>query len=138
MILTNEEEEELVSFLCRLSDIGYPKTRRQVVNLVNQIAISRGRPKISMSWWDSLRRRYSHLSLRSASTLSVARAKASDPKCIKRYFDILKETLRENELMGMPTSIFNMDETGTPLDPKAPTLVGKNMLTVPRLVQRCK
>ena len=118
-ILTDEEEEELVSFLCRLSDIGYPKTRRQVVNLVNQIAISRGRPKISMSWWDSFRRRYSHLSLRSASTLSVARAKASDPKCIKRYFDILEETLRENELMDMPTSIFNMDETGMPLDPKA-------------------
>ena len=70
-ILTDEEEEEeeeLVSFLCRLSDIGYPKTRKQVVDLVNQIAITRGRTEISMSWWDSFRRRYSHLSLRSAST----------------------------------------------------------------------
>ena len=53
-ILTDEEEEELVSFLCRLSDIGYPKTRRQVVDLVNQIAVSRGRPEISMSWWEAL------------------------------------------------------------------------------------
>ena len=122
-VLTDEEEEELVSFLCRLSDIGYPKTRRQVVDLVNQIAVSRGRPEISMSWWDSFRRRYSHLSLRTASTLSVARAKASDPKCIERYFDILKETLRENGLMDMPASIFNVDETGMPLDPKAPKTI---------------
>ena len=60
------------------------------------------------------------LSLRSASTLS---AKAQDLKCIKRYFDILEETLRENELMDMPTSIFNMDITGMPLDPKAPKTI---------------
>ena len=73
-VLTNEEEEELVSFLCRLSDIGYPKTRRQVVDLVNQIAVSRGRPEISMSWWDSFRRRYSHLSeLHQHSLLHVQR-----------------------------------------------------------------
>ena len=118
-ILTDEEEEELVSFLCRLSDIGYPKTRKQVVDLVNQIAITRGRTEISMSWWDSFRRRYSHLSLRSASTLSVARANASDPQRIEHYFDILEETLRENGLMDTPASIYNMDETGMPLDPKA-------------------
>ena len=118
-ILTDEEEEELVSFLCRLSDIGYPKTRKQVVDLVNQIAITRGRTEISMSWWDSFRRRYSHLSLRSASTLSVACANASDPQRIEHYFDILEETLRENGLMDTPASIYNMDETGMPLDPKA-------------------
>ena len=57
------------------------------------------------------------LSLRSASTLS---AKASDLKCIKRYFDILKETLCENKLMDMPISIF---ETGMHLDPKAPKTI---------------
>ena len=56
-ILTDEEEEELVSFLCRLSDIGYPKTRKEVVELVNQIAISRGHEKISMLWWESFRKR---------------------------------------------------------------------------------
>ena len=42
-VLTDEEEEELVSFLSRLSDIGYPKTRKQVVDLVNHIMITRGR-----------------------------------------------------------------------------------------------
>lgn len=120
-VLTDEEEEELVSFLSRLSDIGYPKTRKQVVDLVNHIAITRGRTQISMSWWDSFRRRYSHLSLRTASTLSVARAKAPDPKCIEHYFNILEETLQE--LMESPSSIYNMDETGMPLDPKSPKTV---------------
>ena len=65
-----------------------------------------------MSWWDSFRRRYSHLSLRTVSTLSVARAKASDPKCIEHYFNILEETSQDNGLMVSPSSIYNMDETG--------------------------
>ena len=117
-LLTDEEEEELVSFLCRLSDIGYPKTRKQVVDLVNQLAISRGHKALSLSWWDSFKRRHSHLSLRTASSLSIARTKASDPKCIQHYFDILEETLWENELNDAPERIYNMDETGMALDPK--------------------
>ena len=46
-VLTDEEEEELVSFLCKLADIGYPKTTKQVVDLVNQIAIIRAIPKLA-------------------------------------------------------------------------------------------
>ena len=53
----------------------------------------------------------------------MARAKASDPKCIEHYFNILEDTLQENGLMESPSSIYNMDEMGIPLDLKSPKTV---------------
>ena len=44
---------------------------------------------------------------------------------ISRYFDLLEETLIENNLIEKPCNIFNMDETGMPLDPIAPKVVAK-------------
>ena len=35
------------------------------------------------------------------------------------YFDLLEEKLLENELKDCPCQIFNMDESGMPLDPKS-------------------
>ena len=34
------------------------------------------------------------------------------------YFQLLKDTLIENNLMDSPNQIYNVDETGMPLDPK--------------------
>ena len=53
------------------------------------------------------------------SSLSKARALASTRDVIDRYFDLLEETLLENELKDCPCQIFNMDESGMPLDPKS-------------------
>ena len=38
---------------------------------------------------------------------------------IDRYFDLLEETLLENELKDCPCQIFNMDESRMPLDQKS-------------------
>jgi hypothetical protein len=37
---------------------------------------------------------------------------------LENYFDILEQTLIENDLLHCPCQIFNTDETGIPLDPK--------------------
>lgn len=113
----------MVAFLCRLSDIGYPKTRQQVLQLVNQIVSSRGGVGVSRGWWDGFRGRHPELSLRSASSLSVARSKASAQSCLDQYFNILEETMEEYGLVDRPGLIYNMDETGMPLDPKAPRTI---------------
>ena len=42
---------------------------------------------------------------------------------MKHYFDMLKKTLQENKLMNSPGQIYNVDECGMPLDPKAPDVV---------------
>ena len=53
-----------------------------------------------------------------ATTLSIARAKASSPESMKKYFSLLEETLKKYGLGDDPALVFNMDETGFPLDPK--------------------
>ena len=42
---------------------------------------------------------------------------------ISQYFKLLKETLEQNKLMNSPQQIYNVDETGVPLDPKALSIV---------------
>ena len=40
-----------------------------------------------------------------------------------KYFDLLKDTLVENDLMESPNRIYNVDETGMPLNHSAPKIV---------------
>ena len=47
----------------------------------------------------------------------------SDPKIIKKYFDLLEESLVNNDILDKPSQIFNLDETGMPLDPTPPRVV---------------
>ena len=55
--------------------------------------------------------------------MSTTRDLASDPSVFEVYFNLLEETVEENELMGKPGQIYNMDETGLPLDPKPPRTI---------------
>ena len=62
--------------------------------------------------------RHPELVLRTPATLSSCRASASTKECIDNYFDVLEKVLNDNDLQDQPSPIFNMDETGFPLDPK--------------------
>ena len=48
----------------------------------------------------------------------IVNRNASDRISIDNYFDELEQTLEENGLFDKPCLVFNMDETGMPLDPK--------------------
>ena len=118
-LLSEEEEEDLVAFLVQSSEIGYAKTRLDTIAIVQKMLFRKGRMQpITNGWWSAFRKRHPILSLKSAATLSTARAKASSNKTIGKYFDLLQETLIENGLNDDPSLIFNMDESGFPLDPK--------------------
>ncbi len=58
--------------------------------------------------------------LRNASQLSAVRSKATDIDMLGRYFDLLEETLTTYDLRHKPAQIYNMDESGMPLDPLDP------------------
>ena len=122
--LTDEEEEDLATFIENCASVGYAKTRKQILALAERMLYVRGiEIHLSDGWWVSFLKRYPFLTLRTPASLSTARARASDPESIKLYFDLLEETLVENELMSRPGQIYNMDETGLPLDPKPPKTV---------------
>ena len=44
---------------------------------------------------------------------------------LQRYFDLLEEMVKGNKLEGRPGQVFNMDESGMLLDPKAHRLVSQ-------------
>lgn len=122
--LTTEEEEELATFVTRCATIGYGKTRKDVLALVQRICASRGLcVTVSSGWWDSFVQRYPNLTLRAPAPLSHARSNASSYDVVESYFDLLEETLVENDLLNKPGQLYNMDESGMPLDPKSPKIV---------------
>jgi len=124
--LNASEEQELVQFLTRSAAIGYGKSRKEVIALVQCIVDSKGIPRtVSNGWWESFCRRHPNISLRSAAPLSLVRAQASNPEMLSRYFDLLERTVEENQLSGKPRQIFNMDESGMSLDPKALKIVAE-------------
>lgn len=118
--LTHQEEEELVCFLLRCASIGYPRSRLEVIAIVQRLCDRRGLTKVvSHGWWESFCRRHRNITLRVPAPLSLARAKASDVAVINNYFDMLETTLVEYDLLDKPCQLFNIDETGLPLDPKS-------------------
>lgn len=120
-----EEEKELLKFLSGCAKIGYGKSKRQVLCLVEAILMKkRGVPSVPVTkgWWESFQKHHPQLTLRFFETLSYARAIASSREVIDDYFDLLEETLAQNDLPNKPSQIFNCDESGFPLLPEA---VGK-------------
>ena len=124
--LTATEEIELVRFLCGCGMMGYAKSKAEVLAIVQRVLDRKGIcHQVTKGWWAGFQRRNPELALRSATTLSQARSNATDPEMLGYYFDLLEETLRSNGLIDKPNQMFNMDESGMPLNPGNPKLVFK-------------
>ena len=94
--------------------------------MVQQICDKRrteGEICVTHGWWERFCQRHPEISLRSASVLTHSRAKGASPEALNEYFDILEYTLEKYGIQSEPGSIFNMDETGMPLDPKSMQVV---------------
>ena len=109
-LLTDEEESRLADFLVGCATIGYAKSRKEVLAIVQQIFDSRNAGVVvTKGWWASYQKRHPKLTLRHAEPLAYARAVANNSEAIHRYFDLLEETLRENGLTDRAAQIFNCD-----------------------------
>lgn len=60
--------------------------------------------------------RNSELALRKGDPTANVRMDYLNKEIMEQYFDMLKKTLLENNLMGNPAQIYNVDESGLPLD----------------------
>ena len=124
--LTVEEEEELEDFLIGCASVGYARSRYQVMQLVGEVVSHKGLATgVTHGWWEGYKKRHPKLTLSTAAPVSYARAMASNPEIINNYFDLLESTLVENDLLDKPAQIFNIDETGMPLDPSPPLVVAR-------------
>ena len=78
---------------------------------------------VSDGWWTSFKKRHGCLSFRVAEKLSYTRAVLSSPEILNSYFDLLEETMKQNDLFDKPSQIFNLDESGMPLSPTPPKVI---------------
>ena len=124
--LDSQEEEALEDYLLQVSSVGYGKTRRQVKSIVGNVAADKGilrKSHVSDGWWRRFLERHPKLSLRHGDATGHVRMNAITRENIQTYFDLLKEVLDENDFAPHPERMYNMDETGMPLDPKPPRVV---------------
>ena len=80
---------------------------------------------MSDGWWFRFTRRRPTLSLRKDDGFSHARADNTKRDVFVSYFELLKATLIENDLLDKPAQIYNCDESGLPLDHKMPRVIAK-------------
>ena len=127
--MTDEEEKKLVCYLQDAADIGYGKTRKQVQVIVEAVAKEKGLmdggKKISDGWWRRFKERQSSLSLRKGDSTAAVRLSCTNAENLKQYFSLLGKVLTENDLLEKPAQLYNMDETGMPIDHKPPNVIAK-------------
>ena len=74
-------------------------------------------------WWRRFLERHSELCLRKGDALALSRAAAITDDNVRQYYSLLKATLEEYGILNCPSQIYNMDESGMPLDHKPPKVL---------------
>jgi hypothetical protein len=119
-LLTDPEEKALANIIVGCAFIGFAKSRQDILAIVQRILQTKGvtSAPVTHGWWYSFKKRHPHITLRQAEPLAYARAAATNPEIIAKYFDLLEETLKDNDLLTKPAQIFNCDDSGMALNHK--------------------
>jgi len=124
-----EEEGNLTMFLEVVAGVGYGKTRKQVMNLVETTARDKGvlrKQKISDGWFQRFIERQPQLSLWKGDRTAFVRMNAmKKQEELDNYYITLNSVLVENNLMDKPGQIYNVDESGMLLEHRSPFVLAK-------------
>ena len=124
------EESELTSNLIDASNMGYGKTRREVFSIVERYVKQKQDVKlrsatITHGWWQKFLKRNPSLSLRAGDATAGIRIDAINTENLKNYFDQLRSIFDDFDFDNHPEAVYNMDETGVPLEPRPPKVVAQ-------------
>ena len=72
-----------------------------------------------------IKSRHKDVVLRNPETLTHCRITGASDANIEIYFDLHEKTIYEAEINERPSQIFNLDESGFPLNPKSPKVMAK-------------
>ena len=125
--LNDEEKEELVKWLEGCAEVGCAKSVREVRAIVGAIVGKKHNaecPVVSHGWWDRFRARHPHLRLRAGESLAYVRATCTNRVILDKYFDMLEDVIAKNYLDDKPGRIFNLDESGIPLQHRPGRRIG--------------
>ena len=99
--------------------------RRDVMAIAQSVASSKGvlrEERITQGWFHRFLGRQEDLALRRGDNTAHSRMNAMNLETVKQYFDLLEDTLKELDLLLCPAQVYNVDESGMPLDPRAPNI----------------
>lgn len=138
--LTREEEQELGTYLKHCAKVGYGKTRHDVLGIVETVATEKGVLRcgqVSSGWWRRFLERQKDLSLRQGDSTAHVRMDAMNCETMQHYFTLLKDTLESHDLVSRPVQIYNVDESGVPLNPRPPKVVSTKGRQTKKVRYRC-
>ena len=109
--VTDGEEAELVNFFVRSANVGYAKTKEDVVVVVSCVAQSKDSPIVLLAsaWYKSFRKWHLHLTLRTAEILSYTQYMFTDQDVIDKYLNLLIDRLSDNKLIDRQRSSVVMN-----------------------------
>ena len=107
-VLTEHEEDELVSYCVNMADMGFGLSRSDVMVVAFEIAEASGRKHpftdgaAGRAWYDGFRPRHPQLTLRSTQSLSHARASCANLEIISDYFGKLAAVCAKLNVLMKP------------------------------------
>lgn len=125
--LSPQEEKEFANFLEETAKTGYGRSRKQIKEIAEHVAHDKSllepQKSVSDGWYHGFMKRQPHLSLRKGDAIANVRMECLDKDAMTEYFELLKTTLIQNNLLNKPSHIYNVDESGIPLDHRPPRIV---------------
>ena len=122
-VLTAREEDALASYLLYMAERGFPLMSNMARAFAWAVSMRSGTSDRfneetgpGKYWWGNFHARHPELTLRTADNLERSRASALTKEVVDGYFETLKCTLEENDLVNEPRQLFNCDETFLPLN----------------------
>ena len=106
------EETELSSFLKSYSDIGYGRTRTDVMGIARSVAVEKGvlkAEKVTQGWRRRFCERQPDISLRWGDPIAHIRKDAINSDTLRQYFTCLNDVLTKHNLHSKPAQIYNVD-----------------------------
>jgi hypothetical protein len=97
------------------------------MGIAQNVALDKGvlcKKNISQGWFRRFRERNTYLRLRRGDPTASVRIDAlSNVEALQHYFNVLKDVLEEHNLFDKPGQIYNVDESGMPLDHRPPKVL---------------
>lgn len=125
-VLTQDEENLLEEWIFYVSDVGFPVSKRQLLDSVQMILNKSKRKTVftnnrpGRKWYAAFRQRYPKVVEKESQNLTRARASVTEEDLRKWYAEVYETLSKMNKLDILDDSnrIFNMDESGFYLSPK--------------------
>jgi len=104
--LNAEEEKTLVTFLKHCSEVGYGKTRKEVLPIAERVALDKNILRGTTISPGMVEEFHGNLSLRRRDNTAHSRMDAANAETMQHYFDLLQDVLTKNVLMNVLHQIY--------------------------------